>query len=115
MRATKAELLHLRDVLHVPLLGYNLISESEYEVVQGGHTISSDLAGTKITLKDGAEILFPYVGKLPCKYGSRIESVEAACATIAPGLAPTTPTTIEINHFHCTHAHTHEVLLKETA
>ena len=40
--------------------------------------------------------------------------VDTACAVIAPAQAkaPTTPT--DINTFHCTYGHTHEVLLKKT-
>ena len=40
--------------------------------------------------------------------------VDTACAAIAPGQAkaPTTPT--DINTFHCTYGHAHEVLLNET-
>ena len=41
--------------------------------------------------------------------------VDTACAVTVPGKAkaPTTPT--DINTLHCTHGHTHEVLLKKTA
>ena len=53
------------------------------------------------------------------QYGYRPKAkdkmVDTACAVIAPGQAkaPTTPT--DMNTFHCTYGHSHEVLLKKTA
>ena len=38
----------------------------------------------------------------------------SACAVIAPG-APPNPRVVDINDFHCSHAHAHEGLLRQTA
>ena len=61
---------------------------------------------------------FSLIGRLCRQYGYHPEEkgrvVDTTCAVIAPGQAkaPTTPT--DINTFHCTYGHTHEVLLKKT-
>ena len=64
-------------------------------------------------------MFFPLVGKLYRQYGYRPEAVrsmvDTACATIAPGKAKASTTSIDINILHCTFGHTHEVLLKKTA
>ena len=107
----------LYDVVHVPLLGYNLVSLTS--LAQEGHPSAVEESGVTLKLIGGGTVTFPLIGKLCRQYGYRPEAtgrmVYTACAVIAPGpaKAPTTPT--DINLFHCTHGHTHEALLKQTA
>ena len=109
--------VEMNDVVHVPLLNYNLISLL-FMTLQD-HTFTGDKDG--ITLKlDGGETMFsPLVGKLYRQYGYRPEAVgsmvDTAYATIAPGKAQAPTTPIDINILHSTFGHTHEVLLKKTA
>ena len=69
-------------------------------------------------MQEGKTVHFPQIGKLCRQYRYRPEVkgrvVDTACAMIASGQAkpPTTP--IDINTFHCTYGHTHEVRLKKT-
>ncbi|CAM9826085.1 unnamed protein product, partial [Hapterophycus canaliculatus] len=108
--------LKLRDVFHVPQLGHNLVSFRG--VLAADHNVETSLEGITISLKDTGEwVLFPFMGNLPCQFGHRVESVETACAVVAPGTAnaPTAPNGTDINEFHCTYGHAHEVLLKATA
>ncbi|CAN0364711.1 unnamed protein product, partial [Scytosiphon promiscuus] len=107
--------LKLRDVFHVPQLGYNLISFRGG--MAAGHNVENYFDQITIFLKDGDIVPFPFMGNLPCQYGQRVESHETACAVIAPGKAkaPTASSETDINEFHCTYGHAHEVLLKATA
>ena len=107
----------MREVAHAPLLEYHLISLPS--IALQGHTYAGDKDGVTLELTGGENVHFPLIGKLCRQYGYRPEAtgsmVDTACATIAPGQAkaPTTPT--DVNIFHCTYGHTHEVLLKKTA
>ena len=107
----------LHDVAHAPLLSYNLISLPSLALK--GHTYAGDKDGAALKLKGGKTAYFPLIGKLCPQYGYRPEAedrvVYTACAVIAPGQAkaPTTPT--DINTFHCTYGHIHDVLLNKTA
>ena len=87
-------------------------------MTQKYHTYTGDKDGANLKLKGGETVFFPLVGKLCRQYGypeAAGSMVDTACATIAPGKAkaPTTPT--DINIFHSTFGHTHEVLLKKAA
>ena len=84
--------LTLHDVLHVPELGYNLISH--FDILDAGHEITQAKGeGAKLVVKNGEGVIdFPFVGKLTCQYGYRVESSETACATIAPGVPKPPPT-----------------------
>ena len=106
----------LHDVAHAPLLSYNLVSLTS--LAQKGHPSAVEESGVTLKLKGGGTVQFLLIGKLCRQYGYRPEAtgrmVDTACAVIAPGQAkaPTTPT--DINFFHCTYGHNHEVLLKQT-
>ena len=107
----------LHDVADAPLLSYSLIS-LPYLALEG-HMYAGDSDVVTLKLKEGRTLHFPLIGRLCWQYGYRPEAkgrlVNTACVVIAPGQAkaPTTPT--DINTLHCTHGHTHEVLLKKTA
>ena len=107
----------LHNVAHAPLLSYNIIPLIPSLVLKG-HTYAGDKDGATLKLKGGKPVHFPLIRKLCRQYGYHPEAkgrvVDIACAVIALGQAndPTTPT--DINTFHCTYGHTHEVLLKNT-
>ena len=99
------------------LLHYNLILLPSMALK--GHTYTGDKDGVTLKLEGGENVQLSLVGKLYRQYGYRPEAtgsmVDTACGTITPGKAkaPNTPT--DVNLFHCTYGHTHEVLLKKTA
>ena len=106
----------LHDVTLAPLLSYKRISLPSLALK--GHTYAGDKDGVVNKLKGEKTVHFPLIRKLYRKYGYHPEAkgrmVDTICAVIAPGRAkaPTTPT--DINTFHCTYGHTHEVLLKKS-
>ena len=108
----------LCDVAHAPLLSYNLIS-LPYLELKGHILYAGDNDGVTLKLKRGNTVHFPLIGKLCRQYGYRPEAkgrvVDTACAVIDPGQAKATTTLTDINTFHCTYGHTHEVLLNKTA
>ena len=108
----------LCDVAHAPLLSYNLIS-LPYLALKGHILYAGDNDGVTLKLKRGNTVHFPLIGKLCRQYGYRPEAkgrvVDTACAVIDPGQAKATTTLTDINTFHCTYGHTHEVLLNKTA
>ena len=56
------------------------------------------------------KVLAPFVGKLCLQFAVRVESdTDNACATIAPGLMPTTD--VDVNAYHRSTGHTHHRLL----
>ena len=107
----------LHDVAHTPLLSYNLISLPYLALI--GHTYAGDKDGVTLKLKGAKAVRFTLIGKLCRQYGYRPEAksrvVETVCAATAPGQAKAPTTTTDMNTFHCTYGHTHEVLLKKTA
>ena len=110
--------VNVHDVAHTPLLSYNLISLPSLALK--GYTYPGDKYGVTLQLKGRKTVHLPLIGKLCRQYGYRPEAkgrvVDTACTVIALGQqakAPTTPP--DINTFHCTYGHTHEVLLKKTA
>ena len=58
----------------------------------------------------GQEILVPPVGDTYIGYGSRVDDSEISCAVLTPGTLSATD--VEINHDHCTTAHTTPRLLR---
>ena len=109
--------VNLHDVAHTPLLIYNLISLPFLALK--GRTYEGDKDEVTLKLKGGKAVHYLLIGKLCRQYGYPLEAkgrvVDIACTVIAPGQAkaPTTPN--DIDTFHCTYGHTHEVLLKKTA
>ena len=98
-------------------MSYNLISLPS--LVLKGNTYASDKDGVTLKLKGGNNVNFPVIGKLCRQYGYRPEVkgrvVDTACAVMAPGQANAPTIATDINTFHCTYGHTHEVLLNKTA
>ena len=107
----------LHNVAHTPLLRYNFISLPPLALKV--HTYAGDRYGVTLKLKEGKTVHFPLIGKLCLHYGYRSEAkgrrVDSACAVIAPGQAKVSTTPTDINTFHCTNGHAHEVLLKKKA
>ena len=108
----------LQDVAHAPLLSYNLISLPSL-ALKCHHTYAGDKNEATLELKGGNTVRFPLIGKLyrQCRYRPEAKGgvVDTACAVIASGQAKSPPSPTDINNFHCTYIHTHEVLLKKTA
>ena len=107
----------LHDVAYAPLLSYNLISLTSLALK--GDTYAGDKHGVIRKLKGGNTVYSPLIGKLCRQYGYRPEAkgtvVDTACAVVAPGQAKAPTTLTDVNTFHCTYGHSHEVLLKKTA
>jgi len=104
----------LTNVAHVPDLRYHLFSLPT--LVKNGHTFEGRPSGIVVRLKSERSIVFPLSGNLYSLYGYRIDSSsgENACAVLAPGQQPKKPV-IDINDYHCSAGHSHEVLLRKTA
>ena len=109
--------VELKRVVHAPESAFNLISVTSLGE-DSGHRYEGGDEGLTVNLNGGGRVFFPKIGRLPCQLGFRPEaessSLETACAIIAPGKAKA-PATADINVFHCTHGHAHEVLLRKTA
>ncbi|CAM9338378.1 unnamed protein product [Ascophyllum nodosum] len=105
----------LHDVAYAPLLSYTLISLPYLALKR--HTYAGDKDGVTLKLKGGKTVHCALIRRLCRQYGYHQEAkgrvVDTACAVTAPGQAkaPTTPT--DIDTFHCTYDHTHEVLLNK--
>ena len=108
---------NLHDVVHVPLLSYNLVSITS--LAQEGHPSAVEESGVTLQLRGGGTVHIPLIGKLCRQYGYHLEAkgriVDTACAVIAPGQAKATTTSTDINLFPRTYGHTHGALLKQTA
>ena len=111
--------VQLHNVAHAPQLSYNLISLTS--LAKKGHMYVGVDEGITLKLEGGGEVHFPLLDKLCRQDGYRPEakddSVDIACAVIAPGKAKENapnPPPSDINLYHCTY-HTHERLLKKTA
>ncbi|CAN0246884.1 unnamed protein product, partial [Scytosiphon promiscuus] len=104
----------LSNVAYVPRLNYNLLSLPTI-AADRPNSFFGDYLGIRLNLKGGKKVHAPYVGKLYLQYGVRIDGSveEVACATITPGLLPTT--NVDINAYHRSTSHTHPRLLAHSA
>eukprot|EP00752_Nemacystus_decipiens_P011252 g10000.t1 len=104
----------ITNAAHVPESPYNLVSLTA--LAEEGHTYAGQQGGVTLTTPDGKEVWFPRMGKLLTQHGYQVEpTVDIACAAVlVPGDAQAaTPT--DLDHFHNSHGHAHEGLLRETA
>ena len=107
--------MRLENVAHVPGLSHHLFSLTR--VADAGNTYTGSAEGIQINMKSGKKMFAPSRGQLNGLYASRVSPPkrdELAHAVIAPG-APQSPQIVDINDFHCAHAHMHEDLLRMTA
>ena len=81
--------IKLRDVAHIPLLSYNLVSLTA--LAQESQPSAVEESGVTLKLKGGGTVLFPLIGKLCRQHGYRPETtdkmVDTACTVISPGQA----------------------------
>ncbi|CAN0197419.1 unnamed protein product, partial [Pylaiella littoralis] len=102
----------LMSVAHAPTASYHLLSLPA--CVKQGHTYNGDSRGITMHLKSGQTLLAPLVGNLHYAYGYRLGSeIEQTCAVLAPGRLSTK--NVDINAYHRSTAHTHELLLRKSA
>ena len=107
--------LLLCKVVHVPSLGYHLLSLRV--AADNGHTYTGNKNGVTIKFETGETLFFPSVGRLNFLYAYRPGALigENVNAVIAPGLGPSNrDTPVDINTFHAAHAHAHEGVLRKT-
>ena len=108
--------LRLLDVDHVPQIRHHLLSLTR--VQNSGHTYIGSREGFRIDLKSGDSLKVPGPSRILKMYARRLDVCSdksaSAFAVIAPG-APPSPQIVDINDFHCAHAHVHEDLLRKTA
>ena len=109
--------LHVKDVDHAPGVRHHLLSLTR--ISNAGHTYIGAKDGFRVELKSGSTLKIPGNHRLLKMYAHRADPDShdkhaSACAVIAPG-APPNPRVVDINDFHCSHAHAHEGLLRQTA
>ena len=101
------------DVAHAPLLIYNLMSLPF--LAFKGHTYEGEKNEVTLKLTGGKAVHFPLMGNFCRKYGYFPKAtgrvVDTACTVVAPGQAKASTTPSDIDTFHCSYGHTHEVLL----
>ena len=104
------------NVVHVPSLGYHLLSLRV--AADNGHTYTGNKNGVTVKFKTGETLLFPSFGRLNFLYAYRPAALndEKANVVIAPGPEPSNRgTPVDINAFHAAHALAHEGALRKTA
>ena len=94
----------LPNAVHVPLLGYNLLSLKK--MADRGHKYVGDKTGVALHLKNGKTLFGPSVGKLNYFSGFRrpLDLISFGLATIAMGKIPSV-SPVDINTFHTSHGH----------
>ena len=109
------ERVELSNVAYVPRLSYNLLSLTAFTKQDTANSFFGNHLGTRLNLKSGKRVLAPFVGNLNLQYGVRVDSSESevACATLAPGLLPTT--NVDPNAYHRSTSHAHSRLLMHSA
>lgn len=102
-------------VAYVPSLGFNLLSLNS--VADNGHEYVRRKGGITVYLAGGGEIYFPPRSRLRAVHGYRFDKSRMpvhASTVIYPGLLPKA-NRLNINTYHNMHAHSNDVILRETA
>ncbi|CAB1100763.1 unnamed protein product [Ectocarpus sp. CCAP 1310/34] len=105
--------LLLKRVAHVPRLDYKLVFLTS--LFDGGFETNT-LNKHELELERGAgeSVYFPRCGNLYVQNRVRTHT-EHAYTAIVSGNAKASSAPVDVNDFHCTHDHSHEVLLRTTA